>query len=124
MKIQKVTIAGAGVMGSQISWQIAFSGYDVVVYDAFESGLEKGKEIHKQFAQRFVDEKRGTKLAVEGSLNRIIYTTDMQSVFGNTDLVSEITTESSSNQKGLLDHGLFGHTERGYSNIQYIIICT
>ena len=53
MKIKNVTIAGGGTLGSQIAWQTAFMGFNVIVYDAFEKGLETSKSFHKQFAELF-----------------------------------------------------------------------
>lgn len=47
MEIKNVTIAGGGTLGSQIAWQSAFMGFNVVVYDAFEKGLEASKSFHK-----------------------------------------------------------------------------
>jgi 3-hydroxybutyryl-CoA dehydrogenase len=41
MKITKVTIAGSGVLGSQIAFQTAFHGY--AVYDISDDILEKSK---------------------------------------------------------------------------------
>ncbi len=35
IKIKNVTIAGGRTLGSQIAWQTAFMGFNVVVYDAF-----------------------------------------------------------------------------------------
>jgi 3-hydroxybutyryl-CoA dehydrogenase len=32
MKINNVTIAGAGVLGTQIAWQTAFIGFNVTVW--------------------------------------------------------------------------------------------
>ena len=32
MSIKNVTVMGAGVLGSQIAFQAAFHGYDVVIY--------------------------------------------------------------------------------------------
>jgi 3-hydroxybutyryl-CoA dehydrogenase len=43
MKITKVTIAGSGVLGSQIAFQTAFHGYAVMVYDISDDILEKSK---------------------------------------------------------------------------------
>ena len=54
MTIKNVTIAGAGTLGSQIAWQTAFKGFHVTVYDAFDNGLERGKQFHQQFAQLFM----------------------------------------------------------------------
>jgi 3-hydroxybutyryl-CoA dehydrogenase len=51
MKIENVTIAGGGTLGSQIAWQTAFMGFNVVVYDAFDKGLEASKSAHEKYAE-------------------------------------------------------------------------
>lgn len=38
MAIKKVTVAGSGVLGSQIAFQSAFKGFDVTVYDISQEG--------------------------------------------------------------------------------------
>ena len=48
MNIRKIGIAGAGLMGASMSQIFAKYGYDVIVYDAFENALEKGKALVKQ----------------------------------------------------------------------------
>ncbi|MBP6057162.1 MAG: hypothetical protein KA524_01835 [Nitrosomonas sp.] len=93
MKIKNVTIAGAGVMGSQISWQTAFNGFTVKVYDPFEKGLENGKQLHQNYAKKFVEEGRGTQEEVNAALGRIAYTTNIEEAFANADLISESVPE-------------------------------
>ncbi len=93
MEIKNVTVAGAGVMGSQISWQTAFNGFDVTVYDPFEKGLEAGKGLHQTYAKAFVEEGRGTQEQVQAALKRISYSTNMENAFANADLVSESVPE-------------------------------
>ena len=41
MKIKNVTIAGTGVLGSQIAFQSAFKGFNVSIYDINDDALEK-----------------------------------------------------------------------------------
>ncbi len=43
MSFTKITTAGAGTMGSQVAWQMAFHGKHVVVYDAIPDGLREGR---------------------------------------------------------------------------------
>ncbi len=38
-----ITTAGAGTMGSQVAWQMAFNGKHVTVYDAVPAGLARGE---------------------------------------------------------------------------------
>ena len=54
MEIKNVTVIGAGLMGRQIAMQCALSGYDVIVYDAFESALEKAKAFQEDWIAKRV----------------------------------------------------------------------
>lgn len=42
--IKKVTVAGSGVLGSQIAYQSAFHGFEVTVYDISDEALTTAKE--------------------------------------------------------------------------------
>ena len=94
MKIKKVMIAGAGTLGSQIAWQTASHGFEVTVYDAFEKGLEQGKEFHKQFAALFMNERGVSKDEIEATFARLKYTTNLDEAAGEADLVSESVPEA------------------------------
>ena len=43
MTFTRIAIAGAGTMGSQVGWQMAFHGKQVTVSNAIPAGLEKGR---------------------------------------------------------------------------------
>ena len=45
MNFTNITTAGAGTMGSQVAWQMAFHGKHVTVYDAIPAGLRTGKAL-------------------------------------------------------------------------------
>jgi len=94
MEIKNVTVAGAGVLGAQIAWQIAYKGFDVCVYDVFEDGIEKGKDLHKKFAQIFKDTKGVSDEELKDVFNRIKYTTNLQAAVENADIVSESVPEN------------------------------
>ncbi len=93
MKIQNVTIAGAGVLGSQIAWQTAFHGFNVIVYDAFEKGLEGGKEFHNKFANLFKETRGASQEEIDATMARISYTTNIEEAVKNADLISESVPE-------------------------------
>ena len=93
MEIKNVTIAGAGVLGSQISWQTAFHGFNVIVYDKFEKSLEGAKAFHASFAKLFVETRGATQEEVEKALGRITYTTNLKDAIKNADLLSESVPE-------------------------------
>ncbi|MFD1473034.1 3-hydroxyacyl-CoA dehydrogenase [Companilactobacillus mishanensis] len=44
MSIKNVTIAGSGVLGSQIAFQTAFRGYNVTIYDINDDVIAKAKD--------------------------------------------------------------------------------
>ena len=43
MTFTRIAVAGAGTMGSQVAWQMAFHGKQVMVNDTIPEGLEKAK---------------------------------------------------------------------------------
>lgn len=45
MTIKNVTIAGGGVLGSQIAFQTAFSGFNVTLYDINDAAIVHAKEL-------------------------------------------------------------------------------
>ena len=91
--IKKVMIAGGGTLGSQIAWQCAISGFNVVVYDAFEKGIKTSISYHKKFGELFVSE-RGLSLAEKTKVEeRISYSTNLAEAIKDIDLVSESIPE-------------------------------
>lgn len=61
MKIKNVTIAGTGVLGSQIAFQSAFKGFNVSIYDINDDALEKANERLIVLKGRYVEDNYGTK---------------------------------------------------------------
>jgi 3-hydroxybutyryl-CoA dehydrogenase len=94
MVIKNVTIAGGGTLGSQIAWQTAFMGFDVVVYDSFEKGLDTSKNFHKQFAELFASERGASPVQIDQTLKRLTYTVDLKDAIKDADLISESVPEN------------------------------
>ena len=94
MKIKNVTIAGAGILGSQIAWQTAFHGFNVTVYDAFEKGLETCKIFHQQYAELFKNQRGATDNEIQQTFARLNYTTNLAESVKDCDLVSESVPET------------------------------
>jgi 3-hydroxyacyl-CoA dehydrogenase len=89
-----VTTAGAGTMGSQVAWQMAFHGKYVTVYDAIPAGLDKGKEFHQTYATLFLSERGATQQQIDDTFARLSYTTDLPTAVRDADLISESVPES------------------------------
>jgi 3-hydroxybutyryl-CoA dehydrogenase len=94
MVIKNVTIAGGGTLGSQIAWQTAFMGFNVVVYDAFEKGLDTSKNFHEQFAELFASERGASPIQIDQTLKRLTYTVDLKDALKDADLISESVPEN------------------------------
>jgi 3-hydroxybutyryl-CoA dehydrogenase len=94
MEIKNVTIAGGGTLGSQIAWQTAFSGFNVVVYDAFDKGLETSKSFHEKFSKLFMATRGATKEEIDATFSRLSYTTNLADAVKDADIISESVPES------------------------------
>ena len=93
MQIQKVTVFGAGVLGTQVAWQIATHGYQTWVYDIDKGVLDNARKKHHELAQLFVSKLGYDNAAVEKAFELLHYTTDLQQAVENTDLTSESIPE-------------------------------
>ena len=96
MSFTKITTAGAGTMGSQVAWQMAFHGKQVIVYDAIPAGLEKGKALHREYAEHFLQQRGATQKQIDDTFARLTYTTDLAAAVSDADLISESVPESMS----------------------------
>lgn len=93
MEIKNVTIAGGGTLGSQIAWQTAFSGFNVILYDAFDKGLEASKQFHKSYADVFLNTLGASQEDIDATFKRLSYTTDLEAAVKDADLISESIPE-------------------------------
>ena len=96
MGFTKIATAGAGTMGSQVAWQMAFHGKHVIVYDAIPEGLEKGKSLHREYAEHFIDQRGAVQKQIDDTFGRLTYTTDLATAVRDADLISESVPESMS----------------------------
>jgi 3-hydroxyacyl-CoA dehydrogenase len=92
--IASVTVLGTGVLGSQIAYQSAYSGFDVTAYDISD-------EILKGAEHRFAGIAASYELEVDGAaggraqdaLARIVYSSDLAEAVQDADLVVEAIPE-------------------------------
>lgn len=119
MNFQKVVVAGGGVLGSQIAFQTAYSGFEVTVWlrsdasiDRAKPKFERLKNIYlqtleamktnpmaycrgltneKNLSEEQIDVLKGN---VESAFERIIYTTSYEDAVKDADLVIESIAEN------------------------------
>lgn len=92
MNYKNITVAGSGVLGSQIAFQTAFFGYNVSVYDINEEVLTQAKErlnkLKSVYATYFNDEKKA-----EETMSRFTFSDDLAEAVRDADLVIEAIPE-------------------------------
>ncbi len=100
MEIKNVMIAGGGTLGSQVAWQTAFSGFNVIVYDAFEKGIEASKKFHQGFGELFLNVRGASQEEIDATFARLSYTTDLKEAVKDADIISESVPENIDIKKG------------------------
>ncbi|MEN2768058.1 3-hydroxyacyl-CoA dehydrogenase [Ornithinibacillus xuwenensis] len=93
MNYKTITIAGSGVLGSQIAFQTAFKGFNVVIYDINDEAIEKAKERIANLEATYTDYFKDEQEAVKTAQSRIEYATDLAEAVKNADLVIEAIPE-------------------------------
>ena len=92
MHIQKIGIAGAGLMGASMSQIFAKFGYEVTVYDAFPAALEKGKALVEINQKTQVENGEATAAEAEKILSSLVFTDDMAAL-ADADIIIESIIE-------------------------------
>ncbi len=90
--MNKVVIAGAGVMGASLAQVYGLSGYETIVYDVIETGLEKGKHLVDLNQDTLISEGIITPEESQKAYSLISYTLEKE-CFKDCDLVVECIVE-------------------------------
>lgn len=94
--INKVTVLGTGVLGSQIAFQSAYSGFEVTSYDISDTALIGAKERFAKLVETYKAE--AVAGAIEGkadqALTRLSYSSDLADAVRDADLVIEAVPEA------------------------------
>lgn len=90
----KITVLGTGVLGSQIAFQTAYSGFDVSVYDINQAALDAAKERFEGLTKTYLAEvASATQEKVDAAVARISYFDDLPASVADADLVIEAIPE-------------------------------
>lgn len=94
--MKNITVLGTGVLGSQIAFQTAFHGFDVVAYDIDQPALDRASERFQGLAARY--EADGVAGAADGgaaaAIQRIRLSSDLADAVSAADLVIEAVPEN------------------------------
>lgn len=93
MEFKKITTAGSGVLGAQVTFHTAFQGYQVSLYDLNEEVLGKAKKRFQDLKEIYKRELKATQKAVDDAYLRIEYFTDLKQAVRDADLLIESIPE-------------------------------
>lgn len=93
MDYKNITVAGSGVLGSQIAYQTAFKGFDVSVYDINDEALGKAKERISKLKDYYKADLNASDADLDAAFERISYYSDLAKAVENADLVIEAIPE-------------------------------
>lgn len=93
MNFKNITVAGSGVLGSQIAYQTAFKGFDVVVYDINDEAIEKAKERILHLKDDYKRDLHATDEQVDAAYNRMSFSSDLATAVADADLIIEAVPE-------------------------------
>lgn len=92
--IKNVTAIGTGVLGSQIAYQTAYSGFEVTAYDISEEIVNTSRKRFEELATRYELEVEGARDGrAQEALARINYSWSLADAVCDTDLVIESAPE-------------------------------
>ncbi len=93
MKIKKVCVLGAGIMGSGIAQVVAAAGFDLTMRDIQDRFVDKGLQTIKFHLGRAVEKEKIKAKEAKDIMGRIQGTTDLKDAAAEADLVVEAIVE-------------------------------
>ena len=92
-RLKNITVLGTGVLGSQIAFQTAFRGFEVVAWDIDEAALNAAELRFRALVARYVHDGVAGGTAEE-AMKRIHYSADLTEAVKDADLVIEAVPEA------------------------------
>lgn len=93
MNYKNITVAGSGVLGSQIAFQTAYYGFNVSVYDINDEALERAKERISKLKPRYQEDLGASEQELDAAYNRLSFYSDLSQAVADADLVIEAVPE-------------------------------
>lgn len=88
-----ISVAGAGTMGASLAQTFALFGYDVKVFDIYETALEKAKRLVDLNQETWIKQGIVTQTQSDDLKKKIVYTNDLQAL-KNSDFLIEAILEN------------------------------
>lgn len=91
--LNQITVAGGGTLGSQIAYQTAFFGKQVIVYDINDDALNSTKNRLSALDQHYQQDMQATTAQLTATHDRLSLSSDPNVAFTNRDLLIEAVPE-------------------------------
>ena len=88
-----ISVAGAGTMGASLAQTFALFGYDVKVFDIYETALGKAKRLVDLNQETWIKQGIVTQTQSDDLKKKIVYTNDLQAL-KNSDFLIEAILEN------------------------------
>ena len=95
----KVSVIGAGTMGSGIAQIAATKGHKVCLYDSFDGAIDNAEEKLNKILNRLVEKERISKQEKKDILSRINFTKDIKNIKGSGLVIEAIIENLEIKQK-------------------------
>src|SRR5699024_6546352 len=93
MNYQHITIAGSGVLGSQIAYKTDVKGFNVSVYDIHDEAIQKAKERIMKLKSGYQYDLEASNEKVHAAYNRISLYSDLAEAVKEADFVIDAIPE-------------------------------
>lgn len=93
MNYTNITVAGSGVLGSQIAYQTAFKGFNVTVYDINDAAIDASKDRIAKLQENYKKDLNASEEEVKAAFERLSFNTDLAAAVADADLVIEAIPE-------------------------------
>ncbi|HBF74380.1 MAG TPA: 3-hydroxyacyl-CoA dehydrogenase [Lactobacillus sp.] len=94
MTIKMLTVAGGGVLGSQIAYQAAYKGFPVTIYDINEDALNAARKRVEALQSSYQTDLNVNETDFKAGVSRLTYTSDLAKAVKQADLVIEAIPEN------------------------------
>jgi 3-hydroxyacyl-CoA dehydrogenase len=104
MKIQKIVVFGAGILGTQIAFQISFFGFQVTLCDLTTEILVAAKQTMEQNFERYKVDMHADATKLTAALENINFTLDSAMAVRDADLLIESIPEVYEQKREFYEH--------------------
>lgn len=95
MNYKNITVAGSGILGYQVAFQIAFHGFKVSVYDINDEVLAAAKKKFDLLSKAYKKDLQATQKQLDATFKNLSYSSDLAVAVKDADLLIEAIPETS-----------------------------